>query len=105
VDPAVYELMAQYPWPGNVRELRNVLERALVLSSGQLTPDHFKGLLKPPALTSPGSEPAALKLADVETLRIREAMTRFDGDTRKAADALGISRATLYRRLKDLKQG
>jgi transcriptional regulator with PAS, ATPase and Fis domain len=105
VDPAVYELMAQYPWPGNVRELRNVLERALVLSAGQLTPDHFKGLLKPPALTSPGSEPAALKLADVETLRIREAMTRFDGDTRKAADALGISRATLYRRLKDLKQG
>ena len=105
VDPAVYELMAQYPWPGNVRELRNVLERALVLSSGQLTPDHFKGLLKPPALSAPGSEPAALKLADVETIRIREAMTRFDGDTRKAADALGISRATLYRRLKDLKQG
>ena len=104
VDPAVYELMAQYPWPGNVRELRNVLERALVLSSGQLTPDHFKGLLKPPALATPGSEPAALKLADVETLRIREAMTRFDGDTKKAADALGISHATLYRRLKDLKQ-
>ena len=103
VDPAVFDLMARYPWPGNVRELRNVLERALVLSPIHLSPDHFKGLLDTPTLAPRASEPAVLKLADVESLRIQDAMTRFGGDTRKAAEALGISRATLYRRLKEQK--
>ncbi len=105
VDPGVYDLLARYPWPGNVRELRNVLERALVLSPLHLTPIHFGGLLDKPALPTGGSaEPAVLKLADVEAQRIHEAMARFDGDTRQAAAALGISRATLYRRLKELKK-
>ena len=104
VEPAVFDLLSRCPWPGNVRELRNVLERAIVLSSGLLTPEHFKGLLNTPPVTGSLSEPAALNLAEVETLRIQEAMTRFGGDTLKASEALGISRATLYRRLKDLKK-
>ncbi|MCZ7590853.1 MAG: hypothetical protein M5U15_01300 [Kiritimatiellae bacterium] len=46
----------------------------------------------------------SLKLVDVEAARIQDAMARFGGDARKAAEALGISRATLYRRLSSLKK-
>jgi DNA-binding NtrC family response regulator len=103
VDPAVYDVLQVYPWPGNVRELRNVLERALVLGGNRLGPEHFRVLAENPAPAGPAGEGSSLRLADEESRRIREAMERFAGDTRKAAAALGISRATLYRRLKDLK--
>ena len=101
------ELLARYPWPGNVRELRNVIERALVLSAPTattlLTPDHFLGLTTPSPAATQLQAAQNLKLQDLETSRIEEAMTRFGGDTNQAAEALGISRATLYRRLKALK--
>ncbi len=104
LDPAVLDVLTKYAWPGNVRELRNVLERALVLSSGQLAPEHFQVLSEPTLSFARGPEANGLNLADSEWTRIQEAMTRFDGDTRKAADALGISRATLYRRLAESKK-
>lgn len=106
VESRAMELLVRYTWPGNVRELRNVLERALVLSAGHLAPEHFHGLTdQVPA--PPGARAAVptLNLSALESERIRDAMTRFDGDTRKVAEALGISRATLYRRLTDLKKG
>lgn len=104
LSPAVLDLLTRYTWPGNVRELRNVLERALVLSGGAPGPEHFQILTEPVStfVSDPGRP--TLKLSDLETARIQEAMQRFEGDTRKAADALGISRATLYRRLADLKK-
>lgn len=106
VDPRVMDLLASYSWPGNVRELRNVLERGLVLSSDRLEPEHFHGLSdSPPATPHPVPPGGSLKLAEMEAARIQDAMTRFGGDTRKVAEALGISRATLYRRLTELKKG
>lgn len=104
VDPAVLPLLARYPWPGNVRELRNVLERALVMSSGRLTPEHFQLLVEPNLPTGNDQPRVTLNLADLELNRIQEAMTRYGGDTRQAAEALGISRATLYRRLAEIKK-
>ncbi len=104
LDQTVLDVLTKYAWPGNVRELRNVLERALVLSSGQLAPEHFQVLSEPTLSFARGPEANGLNLADSEWTRIQEAMTRFDGDTRKAADALGISRATLYRRLAESKK-
>lgn len=105
IDPSVMDLLVHYPWPGNVRELRNVLERALVLSTGVLAPEHFHGLTEAPTAATPGTPATSgLKLSEIESVRIQEAMTRFGGDTRKVAEVLGISRATLYRRLTDLKK-
>ena len=104
LDPPVLELLARYSWPGNVRELRNVLERALVISGGHLAPEHFSVLKETPVPLTHGGESGTLNLADAEARRIHDAMTRFGGDTRLAADALGISRATLYRRLAELKK-
>ncbi len=99
--PEVMDMLTAYSWPGNVRELRNVLERALLLSGGQpLAPHHFPGLSMAPAADTTASP---LSIAAAEEKQIRAAVERFDGDATKAAQALGISRATLYRKLKAMR--
>jgi two-component system, NtrC family, response regulator HydG len=90
-DAAMHSLK-EYGWPGNVRELRNVLERALLLShNGPLKPQHFPGLQT--ALNT-------RELTESENERIQSAIDRFKGNKRKAAQFLGMSRVTLYRKLK-----
>lgn len=94
--PPARRLLESYPWPGNVRELKNVLERAVLLARGApLDAEHFPGLAEgggPASLGTPGG---------VSTEDARRALDRWGGNARKAASALGISRATLYRRLKE----
>jgi DNA-binding NtrC family response regulator len=99
VTPEVLGLLMSYAWPGNIRELRNVLERALLLSRGEsFTPAHFPGLETP---TVPWeSFPAGQGPASLQTSRLQTLMKEFGGDKAKVAQALGISKATLYRRLK-----
>ncbi len=97
------QLLKAYPWPGNIRELRNVLERGLLLAYGQsLTPEHFSSLESQPVFISHDKD--MNNLDNIEEAHIREAVRRFSGDTRKAAESLGISRATLYRKLKKFQQ-
>lgn len=99
--PEVSSLLESYAWPGNIRELRNVLERAMLLARGMpLEAAHFPGLSVSAAMPA---SPGTLNLDEIERMKIKTAMDRFDGDTRKVAEALGISRATLYRRLKEMK--
>jgi len=98
----VLALFRGYPWPGNVRELRNALERALLLAGPlPLAPVHFAALqvsTEAPPATVPGPENWDAEQA--EMLHLRSALERFGGDMTKAARALGISRSTLYRKLK-----
>lgn len=98
VTPEATGLLISYPWPGNIRELRNVLERALLLSQGgKLGVEHFPGLedhITEYSRKDKGPSPSS------ELTRIEETIRSFDGDITKAAKALSISRATLYRRLK-----
>lgn len=92
-------LLMDYPWPGNVRELRNVLERAAILARGEpLGPDHLPGLDIVDAEQVEGSD--GLGLAAREAAHIKSVVDQFGGDTKKAAEALGISRAALYRKLR-----
>jgi len=101
VPSEVLKLLVSYSWPGNIRELKNVLERALLLSrGGPLRLSHFTGL-EGNAPLYPGSEPV-YDLVKMEKLHIRSVLNRFNGDTRKAAEAMGISLATLYRKIKKL---
>ena len=103
ISPDVMELLQEYSWPGNIRELRNVLERAILLSRGQpLTADYFYGMDDSTNLDVPAAMPAG-KYSDVEESHIRIILKRFQGDTVKASKALGISRATLYRKLKKFR--
>jgi two-component system response regulator AtoC len=130
VSPAAMKLLVQYDWPGNVRELENAIERALTLRNSDLLDAHDlppavrgEGLPKvlqdmlhdadgdgrrPPALAS-RPETGNLKLEtpvlttdldDLERLTIQRVFEQVNGDKAQARKMLGISRATLYRKLK-----
>ena len=102
ISPGVMKLLQEYSWPGNIRELRNVLERAILLARGQpLAPEHFSGVDASHILLN--QERSLKDLADIEYDHVRTVMKRFGGDAKKAAEALNISRATLYRKLKKFK--
>jgi DNA-binding NtrC family response regulator len=107
IRPDVLALLSDYGWPGNVRELRNVLERAALLSrGGTIGTEHFPGLEAESAAERSDtreSSPATTDLEKVEELHVISVLNRFDGDTKKAAEALGISRAALYRKLEKYK--
>lgn len=95
------EALFQYPWPGNIRELRNNIEYAFAIGEGpilkysELTPE-LRGE-SPPEAASYG---ATLHLQEKE--RILKALTQANGHKGEAARILGLSRATLWRKLKDL---
>jgi DNA-binding NtrC family response regulator len=104
-DRAQYYLM-RYDYPGNVRELENAIERAVTLSEhGEIThmdlPPTFREA--PVRLLREGDAfpyRADMSLADLEAEHIRRALIHFAGNTTKAARALGISRSTLWRKMK-----
>ena len=96
-------LLIQYDWPGNVRELENAIERAVlletdvVLQAGSLPPQLSPVI----AVGSAGSPPTAiLPLAEVERQALVHALEVADNNITQAAQALGINRATLHRKLK-----
>jgi sigma-54 dependent transcriptional regulator, acetoin dehydrogenase operon transcriptional activator AcoR len=94
-------LLAGYHWPGNVRELRSAIEFAVIRCAGAVIPPED---LPPEILEPPDLEPviSADPLTD-EKARFLQALERSRGNRALAARLLGISRATLYRRLADLK--
>ncbi|OGS33350.1 MAG: hypothetical protein A2293_08740 [Elusimicrobia bacterium RIFOXYB2_FULL_49_7] len=104
VSDDVVPFLLKYDWPGNVRELRNVLERALILSQGQtISVAHFPGLElhRRTVASDPSSEGT---LDSLENIHIRKVLSECDKDTKKASTILGISRASLYRKLNKAKE-
>lgn len=97
------DFLKKYDWPGNVRELKNMLERALILSRGELIqPCHFPGLSNKTA-----DYPASAVLENLEMIEqshIQAVLAKFNGDTLKASESLGISRASLYRKINRIKE-
>ena len=94
----IMQLLEGYSWPGNIRELKNILERALLLSYGNpLTQEHFPGL--GPSRPLVEKSPNSFRLSKLEEDHIKSALNHFGGDTKKTAEALGVSRAALYRKL------
>ena len=98
--PAAMQQLMQYPWPGNVRELEHAVERAVLLSHGEE--------VEPSDLGLAGMRPAAppleimsdsMSIDEVESLLIRKVLRRCNGNVSQAAEALGLSRAALYRRI------
>jgi DNA-binding NtrC family response regulator len=97
------KMLLGYSWPGNIRELKNVLERALLLAHGRpLAPEHFSGLDSSHLLTE--HKTSIKNLEDIEYAHIRTIIERFGGNASKAAEALNISRATMYRKLKKFQE-
>ncbi|MEW6734691.1 MAG: sigma-54 dependent transcriptional regulator [Acidobacteriota bacterium] len=95
-ETAAMQLLLKHPWPGNVRELDHALERAVLMAQGELITTVDLGLRADN--TSP-FKLEDLSLEEVECLLIKKALARFDGNVSRAAEALGLSRSALYRRL------
>jgi two-component system, NtrC family, response regulator AtoC len=99
--PEAAQALCAYHWPGNVRELHNVLERALILSSGDIGTEHLPPeLLGVPAPLGPGADgPRSLALEEVERSHILHVLRLTRGNKVEAARLLELPRRTLYRRL------
>src|SRR5246127_4142201 len=95
-DPAALQAMMQYSWPGNVRELEHTIERAVLMSrTADIQPADLS--LSSPRAQSQNLED--LSLEAVEAVLVRKALQRFQGNVSQAAEALGLSRGALYRRM------
>jgi DNA-binding NtrC family response regulator len=95
-DETARDRLLQHSFPGNVRELDHVVERAVLMARGS----HLKAADL--GLTSGGGESKTLEdmsLEEVEAFLIKKALARNNGNARKAAEALGLSRSAFYRRL------
>jgi DNA-binding NtrC family response regulator len=95
-EDSALQVLLQYSWPGNVRELEHTLERAVLMCRGQeIQPaDLGLNLLRPQVQSLDD-----LSLESVEALLVRKALQRFEGNVSQAAEALGLSRGALYRRM------
>ena len=93
-------LLARYPWRGNVRELENVLGNACMMAEGNTIdvrdlPEHLRGQVLPGIMEDEG----LLPLDELQRRHVLRVLERVDGNKVRAAEILGISRATLYRLL------
>lgn len=96
VDPQALQSLLQYSWPGNVRELEHAMERAVLMCRSEQIKAADLGLATSRGQTQSLEE---LSLEAVESILIRKALHRFQGNVSQAAEALGLSRGALYRRM------
>lgn len=89
--------LLQYSWPGNVRELQHTIERAVILSDSSFI--RAENFLLQPVITKKKNEHETLNLEEIEKEVIEKAMRRCNGNISQAAELLGISRYSLYRKI------
>ena len=107
IAPATQRLLDAYDWPGNVRELKNVIEYAFAIGEGPVfVPTDLPPELLDPSFSADGPPREDAMTATTpekgEAARIRRALERSAGSRERAAQILGISRVTLWRRMKAL---
>lgn len=96
ISSGALDKLKRYPWPGNIRELQHSIERAVIMTdSPSLQESDF--LFSRPVSSS--SSPETLNLDEVEKAAIVKALSLSSGNISKAADELGLTRASLYRRM------
>lgn len=111
--PAALAWLMAYEFPGNIRELRNLLERAVLLTDGEVIgADIFRADTSSPPLAAPGAVavPSAptgevVPLAEAESRYIDWALAELGGDRAALAARLGVSERTLYRKLRGRRPG
>jgi transcriptional regulator with PAS, ATPase and Fis domain len=104
IAPSAYHVLIRHRWPGNVRELENVIEGACALSSDDpqvITDRDLRPALVHVSATPNGAIPLALD--ELERVAIERAIRVCGGNRTRAAALLGISRDTLYRKMRDLR--
>ena len=96
--PEALKALREHLWPGNVRELDHVVERALLMTSGGVITAFDLGL-RASREAKLSAQLEEMSLEEVERVLIHKALARFGGNANRAAEALGLSRSALYRRL------
>lgn len=102
VDPGALDCLSRYAWPGNVRELRNVLERAMILARGEplVRERHLPAEVRDMGVTG-AEEHVPRTLEEVERVHIGRTLRAHEGNRTRAARELGISRATLIKKIRE----
>jgi two-component system, NtrC family, response regulator AtoC len=105
VSEAALDRLLRYAWPGNIRQLRNVLERGMIVSGGESRLDVAS---LPPEVRESSANAAKVReearsLAGVERMHIEQTLRAHAGNRTHAARELGISRATLIKKIKTYK--
>lgn len=99
--PKAEARLAHHPWLGNIRELEHAIEKALIITDGSSLGEEAFDLASSAAPVSPQeSLPGATTLEEMERQMIRAAIDKFGGNLSLAANQLGISRQTLYNKMK-----
>jgi len=103
LSPEAVERLLRYPWPGNVRELENAIERAAILARREeITPEDLPPHVSAALQLGPSPAlPRQVTLAEAEREHILQTIERFGRNHSGAAEALGIGRTTLWRKLKE----
>jgi len=91
--------LSAYDWPGNVRALRHAVERAVILSAGMILEPADFPLSTPRASTPEAADQSAMTLDTMEKSTILRTLDRYNRNVSQAAKALGLTRASLYRRM------
>jgi DNA-binding NtrC family response regulator len=104
VDNATLKILLSRPWKGNVRELDNVIEHAMILGTGEwiTVADLPRGLREDEASLPVVADDLRDALRSYEKIHIETVLRRLDNDKRRAADALGLSLSSLYRKMNEL---
>jgi len=95
-DPTALAALAAHPFPGNVRELDHLVERAVLMARSDVVEAGDLGIQ---ATRDVNRRLEEMNLEEVERLLIQKALARFGGNVNLAAEALGVSRSALYRRI------
>jgi len=99
IRPQAMDLLQRYNWPGNIRELQHAIERAIIMADGdELDSRDFFFLSAKPS-SEKVQQSSTLNLDDMERTTIQRAIDKNGGNISKAAKELGLTRASLYRRL------
>jgi DNA-binding NtrC family response regulator len=95
---ALLKEMLRYPWPGNIRELQHAVERAVIMAQGEkLQPEDF--FFRQNGADERNADLPTMNLDDMEKQLIMKALQKYHGNITEAAAELGLTRASLYRRL------
>ncbi|EMT38909.1 PAS domain S-box [Thermoanaerobacter thermohydrosulfuricus WC1] len=101
IDPSIWPLLSNYDWPGNIRELRNVAEWAVNIAEGStISVNHLPPYLSgSQTIRENSSTFSSTSLIELEKQEISRLLEHYGGNITKVAEALGIARNTLYRKL------
>ena len=106
IAPRAMDWLKGQNWPGNIRQLKQAIERAVLMRDArQLEIDDFPLRDAPQREPSALPEPGAMTLDEIEKAMIAKSMKHYDGNISRVAEALGLSRAALYRRLEKYGMG